>query len=514
VALFVERARAIDPNFTLDDGNAADIVGICAAVDGLPLAIELAAARVRLLPPHAILERLGRCLSLLTGGPRDRPERQRTLRGAIQWSFELLDPDGQAMLRRLAVFAGGWRLEAAEAVCAAAGPAPLDSLEILDELVQQSLVRRDDTVLAPRFRMLQTIREFGMERLGASGEEAEIRERHARFFLVLAEEAEGELTGPGQAAALDRLAADHDNLRGALRWSVDSDRAEIGLLIAGAVWRFWQLRDHLAEGEARLTELLALPSAAHAQAARAAGANALAGVVYWRGDYEAARERYEEALALYAALGDEAGAADVRAGLGWVAAATGDWSRARRRFGEAADGARARGDPFRLGFALHGVGMSALRDGDRPAARGALEEAAGLFRASGERFGLANALYDYGRVLVADGDRSRGRESLVDALDLHAAAGDLSGVAFVLDALSQLAADEDRPGRAVRLSAAADMLRETLGARAPSSIVGEWDVRAAVRGELGDDAVDAAWVEGREMGLEQVLTYTKGADDE
>jgi predicted ATPase len=282
VALFVERARAIDPDFGLGPENAAAVAAVCAALDGLPLAIELAAARVRLLSPEAILERQDSSLSLLTGGPRDQPERQRTLRGAIQWSHDLLDPDGQTMFRRLAVFAGGWSLEAAKAVCSPAGAEELDTLETLDALVQHSLARRDDGAPEPRFRMLQTIREFGLERLAGSGEEPEIRERHARFFLALAEEAAGELTGPGQAAWLDRLARDHDNLRGALRWSVDVDRAETGLLISAAIWRFWQLRDHLAEGEARLTELLAAPSAAAATPARAAGADALASIVHWR----------------------------------------------------------------------------------------------------------------------------------------------------------------------------------------------------------------------------------------
>ena len=282
VALFVERARAIEPGFALGPENAAAVAAICAALDGLPLAIELAAARVRLLSPQAILERLGTALPLLTGGPRDRPERQRTLRGAIQWSHDLLDPDGQTMFRWLAVFAGGWTLEAAEAVCSPAGAAALDTLETLDALVQHSLARRDDGAPEPRFRMLQTIREFGLERLAESGEEPEIHERHAQFFLTLAEEAAGELTGPGQAVWLDRLAYDHDNLRAALRWSLDADRAETGLLIAAAIWRFWQLRDHLAEGEAWLTELLAAPSAAAATPARTAGADALASIVYSR----------------------------------------------------------------------------------------------------------------------------------------------------------------------------------------------------------------------------------------
>jgi predicted ATPase/class 3 adenylate cyclase len=514
VALFVERARAIDPGFALSAENATAVAGICATLDGLPLAIELAAARIRLLSPQAILERLGSCLTLLTAGPRDRPERQRTLRGAIEWSHDLLDPEGQAMFRRLAVFAGEWSLEAAAAVCSPGGEAGLDTLDALDGLAQHSLLRRvGDGAPEPRFRMLTTIREYGLERLVASGEEPELRGRHALFFLALAEAAGPELTGPHQAAWLERLARDHDNVRAALRWAVECDRAETGLLIAAAIWRFWQLRDHLAEGEARLIELLAAPSASAATPARAAGATALASVVYWRGDYAAARVRYEEALALHLALGDEAGAADVRGSLGWVAAATGDWATARRRFGEAAESARARGDRTGLGFALQGVGMSAHRDGDVPAARAALEEAVPLLRASGDTFGLANALYDRGRVLVMEGDHEGGRACLLESLRHHAAAVDMSGIAFVLDALSAMAVAEDRPERSVRLAAAADRMRESLGARAPSSIVGEWDARAAVRGLIPEGAVAAAWAEGRAMGLGHVLTYAEGDAD-
>jgi predicted ATPase len=512
VALFVDRAQAIDPDFTLGPDNAGDVAAICVALDGLPLAIELAAARVRLLAPSAILERLGTCLTLLTGGPRDSPEHQRTLGGTIRWSYDLLDRDGQVMFGRLAVFAGGWDLTAAEAVCTDGSGGRVDPLEALDTLVQQSLVRRAEDATGRRFRMLQPIREFALERLAESGEEPDVRDRHLRYFLALAQEMAGELTGPGQAYALDRLSADHDNLRAALRWCVDADRAEAGLRIAAGIWRFWHLRDHLAEGEARLTELLAAPSAPATGAARADGTNALAAVVYWRGDYAGARERYEDALGLYVALGDEAGAAGVQASLGWVSAATGDWARARRCFAEAADAARTRDDRVGLGFALHGLGMSALRDGDGGAARDALEEAVGLLRASGDRFGLANALYDYGRALAADGERDPGRQALREALDLHAAAGDMSGVAFVLDAMSGLAAEEGQPRRAVRLAGAADAMREALGARAPSSIVGEWDVRAAVHDQLRDEEVGAAWDEGRRMDLERVLNDVEGGD--
>ncbi len=427
VALFVERARAIDPGFALTDENAGAVAEICTSLDGLPLAIELAAARTRLLSPHAILERLGTSLPLLTGGPRDRPERQRTLRATIEWSHDLLEPEGHAMFRRLAVFAGGWSLEAAEAVCSPRGANGLDTLDTLEALVEQSLVRPvGDGSLEPRFRMLVTIREYGLERLAASGEERDLRSRHAQFFLAFAEAAGRELAGPHQVAWLDRLGRDHDNLRAALRWAVEGDQAETGLLIAAAIWRFWQLRDHLAEGEARLTELLAAPSASAATPARAAGATALASVVYWRGDYAAAQARYEEALALHVAHGDDAGAADVGSSLGWVAAATGDWAAARRRFGEAAESARARGDRTGLGHALQGLGMSAHRDGDRLTARAALEEAVALLRASGETFGLAHALYDHGRVLVTDGDHDGGRASLLESLRRHAAAGDLS----------------------------------------------------------------------------------------
>ena len=203
----------------------------------------------------------------------------------------------------------------------------------------------------------------------------------------------------------------------------------------------------------------------------------------------------------------------MRSSLGWVAAATGDWAAARGSFAQAAESARARGDTTALGLALQGVGMSALRGGDGPAARVALEEAIALLRASGDTYGLANALYDHGRILVADGDHDGGRACLLEALRRHAAARDLSGIVFVLDALSALAVGEGRAERSVRLAAAADGMRESLGVRAPSSIVGEWDARAAVRGQIPEDAIADAWAEGRTMGLERVLTYAEGDAD-
>ena len=255
MALFIQRALAVKPDFRVDNANAPAVAEICVRLDGLPLAIELAAARIKLFPPQAMLARLGRRLELLRGGARDVPDRHQTLRHAIAWSYDLLEAGEQALFRRLAVFARGCTLEAAEAVCQAvddpaAGPG--QSLEVLDgvaSLVDKSLLRQQEQASGePRFRMLETIREYGLECLTASGEEPAVRRAHADYYLALAEAAEPALTGPEQATWLERLEAEHDNLRAALQWAEESGEAEIGLRLAGALCQFWLMRGLSARG--------------------------------------------------------------------------------------------------------------------------------------------------------------------------------------------------------------------------------------------------------------------------
>jgi predicted ATPase/class 3 adenylate cyclase len=257
VRLFVERARAVKPDFSVTNENAPAVAEICVRLDGLPLAIELAAARIRLLPPRAMLARLGSRLKLLTGGARNLPERQRTLRGAIEWSYELLTPEERTLFARLSVFAGGRTLEIIETICDPEGE--LDTLDGLESLLEKSLLRQEEGPGGePRFVMLETIHEYAREKLEESGEAEEVRRRHAEHFLTLAEESYPELKGPDQLEWLERLEAEHDNMRAALSWALGRKEAEVALRLGGALWWFWWMRGHNSEGRRLLEEALAI----------------------------------------------------------------------------------------------------------------------------------------------------------------------------------------------------------------------------------------------------------------
>ena len=336
VSLFVERANAVRPGFALTPQDARAVVEICARLDGLPLAIEVAASRVKVLSPHALLARLAQRLPLLTGGSIDRPERQRTLRTAIEWSYDLLEGPERRLFARLSVFAGGWTLESAEAVCGAPvaddrGAAALDVLEVLLSLVDRSLVRRDEDPDGDiRFGMLETIDEFAGERLAESGEEEVTRRGHADHFRALAEEAEPHLSGEGQARWLHRLELEHDNLRGARAWSVRNGQAETGVRIAHGLWRFWQRGGHLAEGRATIETLLLLPEAQRHDALRTSALTTLGSIAYWQNDYEAMAHAYEEALEIARVIGDPSLIAHALLNASFVPLVTGDIDQAEQ----------------------------------------------------------------------------------------------------------------------------------------------------------------------------------------
>ncbi len=320
VVLFAQRARAVQPAFALTDDNAATVATLCARLDGLPLAIELAAARSRALPPERLLAGLEDRFALLAAGYRDLPLRQRTMRDAIAWSHDLLDPPERTLFRRLAAFVGGCDVEAAAAVCSAAGDLQVEVREGLTSLAQQSLLRRENGEREPRFGMLETIREFGAEQLATSGEEGAIRRTHAMHFLALAEEAESGLTGPAQATSLDRLEREHENLRAALAWAIGAQEAtgEIALRLIAALWRFWWIRGYLGEGRAWVERALARHEAAPV-AVRAKALAAAAEVAEAQGDHDQATAWFEAALSLGQAIGDQAGVAQCLNGLGNVA---------------------------------------------------------------------------------------------------------------------------------------------------------------------------------------------------
>src|SRR5438067_2621922 len=348
VRLFTERALAIQPRFRLTSENAQAVSEITARLDGLPLAIELAATRVKVLTPQQMLPRLQRSLSLLASGGHTLPERQRTLRGAIAWSYDLLEKPEQTLFRRLSVFSGGWTLEAAEAVVEAER-LELEALEGLSALVDKSLVRPIDPADGfPRFAMLETIRQFGQEALLTEGELDRTRRRHGEYFLNLALQAEAQLTGAEQAAWLEQCERELDNLRAALRWAIDASEADLGQEAAGALWRFWQQRGHLAEGRGSLDELLAMPSGQGNTVARAKALTGAGGIAWWQIDHAGAGVFYDEALVIERKLGEPARIAEALYNQAFVVGASGAVDRSAELVEESLD-------LFRTAHVEHGV---------------------------------------------------------------------------------------------------------------------------------------------------------------
>jgi predicted ATPase/class 3 adenylate cyclase len=404
VRLFVERAQAVKPGFALDERNVADVVAICHRLDGLPLAIELAAARVRLLPPAALLTRLDRRLALLTGGARDLPERQQTLRATIAWSHDLLDPAERALFARLALFAGGFALEAADAVCGAAGGLPLDLLDGIDSLVQQSLLRLETGPAGEsRFTMLETIREFALERLQELPEAEQLRQTHADFFLALAEGTDWDDVA-GRGELVDRLGADHANLRQALSFYEQLGGAGLVplLRLATALGLFWWLRGYFAEGRGVLERALAAPGDVPAPA-RAAAVIETAFLAEAQGEMTRAQALQEEALALYQSAADVEGEARAVSALGQIARQRGDFSTARSREQAALEAWRRAGDVAGTAGALMELGLLRQLEGDYTGAEPELRESLRLFRQVRDELGEAHALNRLGLLAMSTG---------------------------------------------------------------------------------------------------------------
>ena len=437
VRLFVDRAQAVKPDFALDDANAAAVGEIVRRLDGLPLAIELAATRVRLFTPEAMLARLEKRLPLLTGGARDLPARQRTLRETIAWSYDLLTPDDQALFRRLALFAGGMTLDAAEAVADPDGA--IDVLDGVERLVEHSLVQMpipgDAESVAeadgPRYRMLETIREYGLERLAEAGERDETGSRQTAFFLQLAERAAPELDGPHQVAWLDRIAAEHDNLNLALGWASDRPGEATALRLAAAIWPFWDARGHYTEGRAWLERTLTHD----ATAPKPVLATALSGagsIARMQGDSGRAEELLHRALTVWHELGDQRGAARVLLTLGQVADRQGDMTAAAARFEEALVIGREIGDTALIAAALANLGVVADQQGAYALAAEHYEEALSIFRQLGDRRREAAALDNLGIVARAQGELARATRFYEEAMVVRRDIGDAWGIAATL----------------------------------------------------------------------------------
>jgi predicted ATPase len=452
VELFVERAQAVRPDFALTNANSAAVAAICRRLDGLPLAIELAAARVRIFPPLALLARLeaSGVLPLLTGGARDMPARQQTIRATLDWSYQLLAPAEQALLARLGVFVGGFTLEAAEAV------ADEGALTGLDALVEHSLVRViSETGGEPRFGMLETVREYALEQLTVSGEAGGLRDAHADYYLALAEQAEPHLTSADQEGWLQRLVAEHDNLRAALQWSLTCGAALQALRLSGALWRFWRVRGHHTEGRRWLEAALAVPPASDADSERplaAARARALAGactMAHYQGDYSRATAFGGESLALARRLGDRRGIAAALQGLALVARSGENYAAAGAMYQESLTINRELGDVAGIAFSLCRLGIVHLYAADFAAARPLFEESLALYRLSGDPEGLGVVIHCLGYTSWGEGDNVTAWRLLAEALEIFRALGSRRYIAHSLSCLGRVAND-DRSAAAAR----------------------------------------------------------------
>jgi predicted ATPase len=456
VSLFLERARAVRPDFALTSENAAAVAEICVCLDGLPLAIELAAARLRIFTPNLLLARLENRLEVLTGGPRDLPARQQTLRDTIQWSYDLLNEAAQTLFRRLSVFEGGCSLEAAEAVCGD------NVLDLLTRLVEESLVlyeeppvhaaRTGGAARVPsrvergcgegRYRLLEMIREYAREQLAASGETDTLREQHARFFLSMAEKAEPELAGPDQGRWLDRLEREHDNLRAALAWSLESGDSELGLRLSSALEWFWYTRGHVKEGRTRLMRLLAEPGAAAPTAVRARALSTAGLLTSKQGDLKSARDLLEESLALWRRLEDRGGIAKVLLELGWMAVPQGDQATARPLAEESLALRRELGEPRGLAEALALAARVRGEAGD-PSARGLLEESIAICRALGDQGGTLRGLETLAHWAMDAGNLDTACCLYEEVLAVATELGDRPRVAWALVGLGRVAQEQE-----------------------------------------------------------------------
>jgi predicted ATPase/DNA-binding SARP family transcriptional activator len=494
--LFVRRARALNSRLALTPDDEALIVRICARLDGLPLAIELAAARTKVLSPAAILDRLAKRLDVLSAGPRDAPRRQQTLRAAIGWSYDLLEPAAQATFERLGVFAGGFTFDAAEAVC---GP---DALDAVAALVDHSLLRG----AAGRLGMLETVREFALDRLEASDELQAVRRAHARYFADALSTVEQEMDGPDAKLWLDRLDADRENVRAAIHFAVSDGDAATALELCANVWRYWERRGNLTEGRETLATALAAPDGRLALRQRALnGAGALAGDA---GDFAAAKAYFEESLVLARELGEHYRAAFVEGNLGTLALFAFDYDEAIKRYEGTTAYARAVGNDRGLSLSLQNLGIAHTGAGNVERAIELLTESVALARRVQDPSHLASTMRTLARVLLADAEADpRPALSLMrEALDVSRELLERPGVTESFETLARVAGRHDDPRDGARLIGAAEALRAAAGGMRPSDEQ-QWvdDTVAELRAALGDDAFAAAEAEGRDLELYEAL---------
>jgi predicted ATPase/class 3 adenylate cyclase/Tfp pilus assembly protein PilF len=503
--LFAERARAVQPVFAMTAETAPAVGTICRQLDGIPLAIELAAARAAGMTVGQIAARLDDRFRLLTQGSRAALPRQRTLEAAIEWSYRLLSEQEQTLLPRLSVFAGGWTLDAAEAVGAGGGIETPAVLDLLTRLVFKSLVSMDGQGGDVRYRLLETVRRYGWDRLRQSGALADARRRHYEWCLRLAERAEPELIGPSQEEWLGRLAVEHDNLVGALEWAQETGEAEAGLRLAEAIWRYWYIRGHFAEGRAWLETLLRRAAAAPASLrAKASGEAGFLAIL--QGDYGSGRLLLDEGLKISRALGDQKIIALLQHQMAVAAHYEGDDATALALYEESLATRRQIGDTPGVAMTLNNLGQLRVYNEDYPAARTLFAQSVDLWRGAGDQRNLAMALSNLGLVAARQGDTSAARSVLGESLGIRSRLADKHGLAYSLEAFADLAVEESDAVRAAHLLAAAEVLRESIGAPLPPTGRSTHERRmTAIRSRLGVSAFAAAWAEGRSMTLDDAI---------
>ena len=533
VELFRRRALAVTPGFELTEANAPTVEEICRRLDGLPLAVELAAARVKLFWPEALLERLDRRLRLLSGGARDLPERQRTLRDTLAWSHGLLGAEERAMFGRLGAFAGGFTLEAAEAVCGSAMAEGGEVLEALASLVDNSLLvvsrsgaSADRAGEEPRFAMLETIREYAAERLREGGEEGEVRRAHALYYLELAEATQPEtLVHTQRGWWWTPLEEEHDNLRAALRWAIGNREADIGARLALLMWRFWSEHYHVSEGRRWLEEVMALgePEGGTAEptlpARRWAFLHLVTGMLAsGQGDYDRAVALCEESLALYRELGHRKGTSGPLRELGVVAYHRGDYDEAVRLSDQALAITQEFGSAFGYGLTVCTLADALRAQGDIERARALLEESLTSLRRKTYPLRLANALTNtlarLGSIEAELGREARAFELFGESLRLGRRFGFVHHLVIPLEGIARVAAVQGRPEWTARLLGTSAALREEMGA--PLTLVARTDhdyALNAARTELGEDAFAAAWERGHAMPLEEAISAVLGDEE-
>jgi predicted ATPase/DNA-binding winged helix-turn-helix (wHTH) protein len=553
--LFIERARLQRPHFAVTAQNASALASVCHRLDGIPLAIELAAPRVRSMSMEEVNQRLDQRFGLLTGGSRTALPRQRTLRAMIDWSYDLLSDAEQALLCRLSVFSGGWTLEAAEHVCTGDGIAEVEVLDLLTSLADKSLISADAEDGETRYWLLETVRHYAQDRLRERDEEeAQWQRRHLGYFVALAEEAEPLLMGADQHVWLERLETEHDNLRSALAWSSTAGGdAGAGLRVAVALAQFWWLRGYRGEGRAWLVRLMNAASCGEPEFVRAKALNAAGAFAWLQGDYPAARALYEQGLAIARKLGERPVIANVLHGLGAVLADQGNYPGARAFYEQSLEIRRELGDRRAISGSLSNLGIVAGRQGDSLAARSLQEEALAIRRELGDRWGIAASLNNLADVAHDQRDYLAARALSEESLEIYRQVGERRGIADVLGRMGLMACDQgdhrsaqaplkeslaiflqlgdqrgiaealeglayacslDRSAGAALLWGAAKRLREEIGAPLkPSDRARAERQVAEARAVCDDDAAfDLAWQEGRAMSMEQMVRYALDAE--